>query len=215
MEPSEQLPEPDHLAEWNRLNIQNAENGMVSVIFENIIESTRFFDTYSTWLTVGTGAAAALLLTNVGTILPYLTAAGFKISGVLLILSLLFGVLSKFFAIQCQVADAQSESKTNRIGNILKPFYEQVEKIEEAANVQGRQLVTELSMERVLTTFFKPFPRLMRWFLLKRMIKASSNPHVGYLIPLRFFRYQCTSMLFQLVFLFAGAGAAFLHAQAS
>jgi len=25
MEPSEQLPEPDHLAEWNRLNIQNAE----------------------------------------------------------------------------------------------------------------------------------------------------------------------------------------------
>jgi len=137
---------------------------MVSVIFENIIESTRFFDTYSTWLTVGTGAAAALLLTNVGKILPYLTATGFKISGFLLMLSLLFGVLSKFFAIQCQVADAQSESKTNRIGNVLKPFYEQVEKIEEAAAVQGRQLVTELSMERVLTTFFKPFPKLMRWF---------------------------------------------------
>ena len=215
MEPPEQLPEPDPLAEWNRLNIQNAENGMVSVIFENIIESTRFFDNYSTWLTVGTGAAAALLLTNVGSILPYLTAAGFKMSGILLIFSLLFGVLSKFFAIQCQVADAQSESKTNRVGSVLKPFYDTVEKIEEAAAVQGRQLVTELSMERVLTTFFKPFPKLMRWFFLKRLIKGSSNPHIGYLIPLRFFRYQCTSMLFQLVFLFAGAGAAFLHAQAS
>lgn len=211
----EQSTEPDHLAEWNRLNIQNAENGMVSLIFENIIESTRFFDTYSTWLTVGTGAAAALLLTNVASVLPYLTAAGFKMSGVLLILSLLFGVLSKFFAIQCQIADAQSESKTNRIGNLLKPFYEQVEKIEETAAAQGRELVTELSMERVLTTFFKPFPKLMRWLFLERMIKGLSNPHVGYLIPLRFFRYQCTSMVFQLVFLFAGAGAAFLHAQAS
>ena len=215
MEPPEQLPEPDHLAEWNRLNIQNAENGMVSVIFENIIESTRFFDSYSTWLTVGTGAAAALLLTNVGSILPYLTAAGFKLSGVLLVLSLLFGVLSKFFAIQCQIADAQSEAKTNRVGNVLKPFYEQVEQIEEAAKVQGRQLATDLSVERILTTFFKPFPKLIRWFFLKRLIKGASNPHVGYLIPLRFFRYQCTSMLLQLVFLFAGAAAAFLHAQAS
>ncbi|MEX5531055.1 hypothetical protein [Pseudomonas syringae] len=215
MEPREPLPEPDHLAEWNRLNIQNAENGIVSVIFENIIESTRFFDNYSTWLTVGTGAATALLLTNVNSILPYLTAAGFKMSGVLLILSLLFGVLSKFFAIQCQVSDAQSEAKTNRIGNLLKPFHEQVEKIEEAASVQGRQLVTELSMERVLTAVFKPYPKLVRWVFLKRMIKSTSNPHVGYLIPLRFFRYQCTSMLCQLVFLFAGAGAAFLHAQAS
>lgn len=171
----EQLSEPDQLAEWNRLNIQNAENGMVSLIFENIIESTRFFDTYSTWLTVGTGAATALLLTNVASILPYLTAAGFKMSGVLLILSLLFGVLSKFFAIQCQIADAQSETKTNRIGNLLKPFYEQVEKIEETAAAQGRQLVTELSMERVLTTFFKPFPKLMRWLFLEKIIKEGLN----------------------------------------
>jgi len=100
---------------------------------------------------------------------------------------LLFGVFIQCFsANQCQVADAQSESKTNRIGNVLKPFYEQVEKIEEAAAVQGRQLVTELSMERVLTTFFKPFPKLMRLVFLKRLIKGSSNPHIGYLIPLRF-----------------------------
>src|SRR3989344_2996187 len=164
MEPSEQLPEPDHLAEWNRLNIQNAEKGMVSVIFENIIESTRFFDTYSTWLTVGTGAAAALLLTNVGKILPYLTATGFKSSGFLLMLSLLFGVLSKFFAIQCQVADAQSESKTNRIGNVLKPFYEQVEKIEEAAAVQGGALGAEPRLGGVLTPLFKPFSKLVGLF---------------------------------------------------
>lgn len=213
MEPPKQLPELDHLAEWNRLNIQNAENGMVSVIFENIIESTRFFDSYSTWLTVGTGAAAALLLTNVGTILPYLTAGGFKLSGILLIFSLLFGILSKFFAIQCQIADAQSEAKTNRVGNALKTYFEDAEKIEEAAKLQGRQLVTALSIERVFTTFFEPFPKLMRWFFLKRMIKGASNPHAGYLIPLRFFRYQCTSMMLQLVFLFSGAAAAFLHAQ--
>ncbi|MEB0108405.1 hypothetical protein [Pseudomonas sp. MH9.3] len=215
MEPPEQLTKPDHLAEWNRLNIQNAENGLVSLIFENVIESTRFFDNYSTWLTVGTGAATALLLTNVGSILPFLTAAGFKLSGLFLVLSILFGVTSKFFAIQCQISDAQNESKTSRVQTALKHYFEEAGKIENAAEVEGRQMVTELNMERVFTTFLMPFPRWMRGFLLKKLIKSTSNPHVGYLIPLRFFRYQCTSTLLQVLFLFAGAVSAFLYAQAS
>ncbi|WP_323160636.1 hypothetical protein [Pseudomonas fluorescens] len=205
--------EVDQLAEWNRLNIENAENNLVSVIFENMIESTKYIESYSTWLAVGTSAATALLIGNVGTIIPYLTATGFKLSGLLLVISILCGVLSKLFAIQCQIADAQAESKTNRVGTVLKPFYEQAQQIEEQAKGEGRVLNTDLSMERVLEVFFQAFPRWFKWLLFRRMLKNSTNPHIGYLLPLRFFRWQSTFMFLQVVCLILGALCALYFAQ--
>ncbi|WP_324708609.1 hypothetical protein [Pseudomonas fragi] len=207
------LDEPDHLAEWNRLNIKNAEDSLVSLTFENLIESTKFIDSYSTWLTFGAGATTALLITNTGTVLPFLTATGFKLSGLLLVLSVLCGVLSKLFAIQCQIADAQNESKTNKVGALLKPFYEQAREIREMAKDQKRELDTDLSMERVLRVYLEAFPRWIKWLFLRKLLKSATNPHAGYLLPLRFFRWQSSLMLFQVVFLLAGALCALFFAQ--
>lgn len=207
-----EAPEPDHLAEWNRLNIENAENRLVSVIFENMIESTKFFDNYSTWLTVGTGAAMAFLIANVSSVLPFLTPTGYKLSGLMLVLSILFGVLSKFFAIQCQVSDAQNESKTNRVGSALAPYFEEAQKISEMAKQQHRTLTTDLSMERVFVKFCEPFPFWFKWMFLARMKKNAENPLAGYLIPLRFFRLQCSTMFLQVCLLLGSAVCAFIYA---
>ena len=203
----------DPLTEWNRLNVENAENAAVSVIFENIIESTRYFDNYSSWLTAGTAATTAFILTNVSTVLPFLTAMGFKLSGTLFVLSILLGVLSKFFAIQCQVADAQQESKTHKIENALRFFFDDQKKINEMAKAQGRSINTDLDMSRVITKSFAPFPKWVQWLAIPLMKKASTNPHVGYLIPLRFFRYQCATLALQVLALIAAAIIAFVFAR--
>lgn len=210
---SNESNEPDTLTDWNRLNIENTENKLVSVIYENIIESTSLIESYSTWLTAGTAATVGLLITNVSTILPFLTATGFKTTGLLLVASILCGVCSKFFAIQCFIADKQSETKTQKVSTVMAAYQEDVRKIEALAKQQGRTLSTDLNMVRVLNTFSTPFPWWFKRFILPRMIRGANNPHAGYLIPLRFYRAQCISAFLQVIVILAGSVTAFIYSQ--
>jgi hypothetical protein len=208
-EPPEECP----LTEWNRLNIDNTENALVSHMYASAISSTYVYDTYSTWLMAGVGATTALLITNIDSVLPFLSAKGFKWSGLLFVASILFGVISKFLALQCQISDQNNEKNTKKISEILNPFYSQAEQIKTHAKQQGISLVTDIEMTRVIEKFVTPFPRWAKWLFKKFIIKQSSNPQAGFLIPLRFFRWQCSALLLQVCTFVAGVALSILHAQ--
>ncbi len=76
----------DPLIEWNRLNKENAEQGFVSAIYQSMSETTATVDKFSLWLLAGTGATGALLISQIKSVLPYLSQQGFKTCMVLLVI---------------------------------------------------------------------------------------------------------------------------------
>ena len=77
----------DPLLEWNRLNKENAEHGFVSALFQSMSETSPLVEKFSMWLLAGSGATAALLITQIKSILPYLSEQGFKVCLVVLVVS--------------------------------------------------------------------------------------------------------------------------------
>jgi len=57
-------PKTEPLHEWNRLARENAENAIVSSMFESVFKASEPIDTFSTWLLVGTAAVASFMITN-------------------------------------------------------------------------------------------------------------------------------------------------------
>lgn len=112
--------EEDPLIVWNQLNINNAEQDLVFAMFSSMIATAPIIDRFVTWLLVGTGATAVLLITNISNILLFLSIYGFKVSGFFLVISGVFGLLAKFKSIQCQI----SYENDNKIKESMKPILE-------------------------------------------------------------------------------------------
>lgn len=201
-----------NLIEWNKINKKIGEDLLAGLIFENIIESSRYFSSYSTWLMAGTSAAVGLLLTNMDSIIPLISAFGFKICGFTLITSVLFGVLAKYFAIQCEISEAQIESKTNKISKTLSEHFKHKDEIEEIAESLGVNLCTEIDMGRVQDIVIRSFPAWTRWIAKRYFQKTSKDPVAGYRIPFFYFRFQCNTTALQTLLVFAGAFSAFYFA---
>jgi hypothetical protein len=104
--------EPLH--EWNRLARQNAENAIVSSMFEASFNASEPIETFSTWLLVGTAAVAAFFVTNADKLIPFIKHAGFLTCGMFLCFSCLFGFISRIFALRCkiQIATGSAVRKT-------------------------------------------------------------------------------------------------------
>jgi hypothetical protein len=180
----------DPLLEWNRLNRENAEHEIVSVMFSNIVGFAPQVDTFSTWLIAGTGAAATLMITNIQSMITAFGRHGFKVALIMLVVSALFGLLAKSTFVFFQFGgDSQS-----KLIEQLKPIFEKhgtdEKGIKESAALRGIKLETDIRMDVVLSEFAKPLPWLVRICVLAYLNKHKDNRQVGHLLPLRAFHWQ-------------------------
>lgn len=93
----------DPLLEWNRLNKENAEQGFVSALFQSMSETSPLVEKFSMWLLAGTGATSALLVTQIESVLPYLSSQGFKSCLVVLVVSAIAGFVAKYYSLRCEI----------------------------------------------------------------------------------------------------------------
>jgi hypothetical protein len=194
------MTDPDSLAEWNRLNKANAENALTSAMFSSLISTSPVIDRFCSWLLAGTAATAALLVANADKLVPFLGEAGFRIAGVFLVVSGVFGLISKACAVQCQISIENEQRVRDFMSPILDKHAQDEEKILEFAQARGVSLLTELDLGRVLAEFAKPFPRWVGWLLGRHLAKHAGNPQIGYLLPIRFYLSQSLFMFLQVVF---------------
>lgn len=207
------MAEPDPLIEWNRLNKENAENALISAMFSSLISTSPVIDRFSSWLLAGTGATAALLVANADKLVPFLSNAGFRVTGALLVASAVFGLISKARAVQCQIGADNDQRIRELMRPILEKHSQDEEKIQGFAETRGSSLATELDLGRVLSEFAKPFPRWVGWLLSRHLAKHAGNPQIGYLLPIRFYLSQSMFAFFQVVSFLAFACAALFFAQ--
>ena len=183
-------PKTEPLREWNRLARQNAENAIVSSMFEAGFDASEPIETFSTWLLVGTAAVASFFVTNADKLAPFIKHAGFLTCGAFLCFSCLFGLLSRIFALRCKIQIAAGTAVRKTFAEHLVKHQQEEKRIKESADVWGITLETGIRIDRVLSEFLAPFPRCVAWLVARQLAKHSNNPQVGYLVVIKGLQWQ-------------------------
>ncbi|WP_265942807.1 hypothetical protein [Dechloromonas sp. A34] len=173
-------PRIEPLLEWNRLARQNAEDAIVSSMFEAGFKASEPMESFSTWLLVGTAAVASFLVTNADKLVPFIKQTGFLACGAFLCFSCLFGLSSKMYALRCKIQIETGAAVRKTFAEQLAKHVQEEAKIQESAATWGITLETGIRLERVLAEFYKPLPRWVAWLANRQVKKHAGNPQLGY-----------------------------------
>jgi len=170
------------LREWNRLARENAENAIVSSMFEAATKASVPIEAFSTWLLVGSAAVASFFITSAEKLIPFIGRSGFLTAGAFLCGSCVFGLLSKVYALRCQVASETGRAVRTTFAEHLHAYRQEEEKIKEGAEFWGISLETGVRLDRLLSEFYAPMPKLVSWYARRQLTKHAGNVQVGYLL---------------------------------
>ena len=198
-------PRTEPLLEWNRLARENAENAIVSSMFEAALKASAPIDAFSTWLLIGSAAIASFFIANADKLIPFIGRAGFLTAGAFLCASCAIGLLSKIYAVRCQVAGEVGQAVRTTFAEHLRVYEQEEKKIQDGAEFWGITLQTGLRADRLLSEFYAPMPKFVAWLARRHLVKNAGNPQVGYLLHIGALNKQG-----QLAFLQAAAFLGFL-----
>lgn len=207
-------PRTESLREWNALARHNAENAIVSSMFEAGFNASEPIETFSTWLLVGTAAVASFFITNADKLVPFIKHAGFLTCGTFLCVSCLFGLISRMFALRCKIQIATGAAVRKTFAEHLAKHKEEENKIKQGADAWGITLETGIRIERVLTEFFSPLPRWVAWLVNRQLKKYENNPQIGYLPVIKGLQWQGLSAVMQALSFLGFLVTGFIYAAA-
>jgi hypothetical protein len=205
----------ESLREWNRLARQNAENAIVSSMFEASFNASEPVETFSTWLLVGTAAVASFFIINADKLVPFIKHAGFLTCGFFLCFSCLFGLISRLFALRCKIQIETGAAVRKTFAEHLAKHQEEEKKIKEGAAAWGITLETGIRIERVLGEFFAPLPRWVTWLVNQQLKKYENNPQIGYIPAIKGLQSQGLSAAMQALFFLGFLVTGFIYAAAT
>ena len=181
---------------------QSMTTEFMRVTISSIVGSSPILDKFSTWLLAGCGATAALMITNVKSIIPFLGTSGFTISISLLILAAVAGLLQKFRAIMVQCFYEFTEKllvgSNSLQTNHLKAF-EELRKEAEEHNVKFNA-VPDIDIGKIKNEFSKITPFLLRKKALKNFEKGSQDYLHGWRKMAGSFKWQVYYLVLQVLF---------------
>jgi len=183
-------PKTESLREWNRLARQNAENAIVSSMFEAGFKASEPIESFATWLLAGTAAVASFFISNADKLIPFIGKPGFLACGAFLCASCLLGLISKIFALRCKIQINAGAAIRGTFSGLLAEHQKEEEKINSNAKVWGITLETGIRMDRVLSEFFKPLPRWVAWLANRQLRKHAGDPQVGYFPVIKGMQWQ-------------------------
>ncbi len=208
-------PRTAPLREWNRLAQENAENAIVSSMFEAGFVANEPIDTFSTWLLLGTGAIGGFMISNVEKVLPLLTSKGFAVCGVLLLISCVLGVIAKGFALRVKIMREILLKIQQTFQQHLTAYQNEEEEIHKGAEYWGITLQSGIRMNRVLEEFYKPLPSWVHWLAERQLRRHAGNPQIAYIPAVKLVTYQGVLAALQTFTFLTFLGTAFFFAAAT
>jgi hypothetical protein len=189
----------DPLVEWNRLNKENAEHGFVSALYQSMTETSPLVDKFSLWLLAGTGATGALLITQIKSVLPFLTQQGFKVCLVILVTSAVIGFVAKYFSLRCEIQSNVQSKFTELVKPVLDKHKKDEDTIQEYAEQRGIELQTDIDLASIMKEFSRPFPFWVKWLISRKIDKTSGDRQAGFHIAVKAYTSQLRWTLLQAV----------------
>lgn len=163
------------LESWATTVKNNTEIDFVQGIFEGALVSSPIVDKVATWLLAGTGATAALMIANIDKLTPVLGTSTVKDAIYVLIISALFGFLSKYKSVHCQVVYSIGEEVRKRLIPILDHHEQQEQEISKTADGTDIKVNTEIDIEYIIKEYCKAYPRPIRWWLKKQFLSGIAD----------------------------------------
>jgi hypothetical protein len=184
------MKNPSPLEEWNRLERENTENAIVCSMFLAGVKTSSAIDDFTTWLLVGSAAIGAFFITNADQLIPVISSNGFLVIGMLLCASSLLGIVSKIYGVLCRIGLGVTEAVQETFQKHLEKYAEVEDEIQETAIKSGVSIDTGIRIERVMSEFLKPMPKLVKWMINRQLIKGYTTPQSGYYILVNRFNLQ-------------------------
>jgi hypothetical protein len=205
-------PRTAPLHEWNRLARENAENAIVSSMFDAALKSSEHISSFCNWLLLATATVASFVLANSDKVISLIGKTGFIVAGVLLCLSCIFGLVSTVFALRCKIGIDTSVATNMTFDQHLSKYEEEESKILENAAFWGITLQTGIRTQRVLEEFLKPFPFWVRWLARRHFDKHANNPQIAHVSQIASLNVQGMSAFIQAICFITFFVAAFIFA---
>ncbi len=171
------------------------------ISLSSTIEISPVIDNYSTWILVGSGAIAALMINNVQSIIPILGEKGFKISIYILACSAIAGLFQKYRSLCVQ----SFITFANRIidgANSLNSFQQtSFNELKQEANKLGIHLDTapEVDIENYRREVSKLLPFFLRRKALKNFDLGAKDDLHGWRKMIKSFKHQIVYFILQFV----------------
>lgn len=157
--------------EWENIIEQNFLRGMLDSASEGIVSTHEVFDKFSSWLLVGTGATAALIIVNIDKIIPYVTKLGLRWGMIFLTISALAGFIAKVFEINASVAQIAGERTKVLMMQKAVEYQESLKKFDELAEGIDYQRGAGADLE----SFAKEFTKLFPFKMLRNKVRRLTN----------------------------------------
>lgn len=189
----------DPLEEWNRLNIENAEQGFVSAMYQSVSETSPLVGKFSMWLLAGTGATAALLITQIKSIIPYISLQGLQLCLIMLVISSIAGFIAKFYSLRCEIQNEIQKKLIELINSVLEKHAEDEREILEYANERGLILKTNINLSNIIIEYSRPFPFWIKWLIARKTQKTAGDRQAGFHIVAKAYTAQLSWTFLQAV----------------
>lgn len=188
------------------------ENVIVQSMFDTLPGSIQPLETFSTWLLVCTGTVASFLIANAENVLPYISKSGFLVGGILLCMSCLFGLLSKMYAVRCEICVRAKNAALEATKNHLLAFQQQVNELKQLDPSATYQQNLSLDVERIRDNFLAHFPNWVQKRARKKLNANKDHNNIGHKMIAKNICYQSIFASLQSVFFLAFLACSFIFA---
>lgn len=165
----------DNLTELAKITKKEAESKLIKMLFREILKTSPILDKFSTWLLIGTGTTASLMIANLEKILPIIGRVNFKDSIYFLVISILLGALAKIKFFNCQIALTINENLENQMVTILEEHDNKKEEIKKFDKNSNLKIDINIDIANVIQEFLKAFPGFTHRQLLQEFEKGTKD----------------------------------------
>ncbi len=149
--------------------MQYFEAESVGTTLLTILETSPEIDKYGNWLIAGTCAAAILLISQIDSVVPYITTSGFTMLFMLLAASVLSGMIAKYFGAKCQIQSRYFVNVVSAMRDAQSNYNARIKYWTTIAERIGSDFVPAMNNDRCNEMLLNSFPRWKRKWLRNRM----------------------------------------------
>jgi hypothetical protein len=161
--------------EWEDSIHEQLHNDMIKFASDSLIDTNEVFDKFSSWLLVGSGATAALMIVNLDKIMPYLSTFGLRVSIAFLTLSAFFGFMSKIHGLNAAASNAVSKKLDVTMKARMEEYQKSIQEFEVEARKVGYENAQEPDIARFTNDFVELFPKIIQWWIRKKIRREEAN----------------------------------------
>ena len=143
------------------------EERLLRAYVTSLLSTSAVMDRFSTWLMVGIGAAATLLISNIASITTIIPFENVRSALLLLIVAGLFGCLEKLISRDIQVNLAEEESLQKILSSVSADYEQRKSVIQGWAEIEGKKVDLSINIKGVLDQYASLHPWLVRRKLLR------------------------------------------------